>query len=510
MCQESQRHRKGPQLGIVVFLLVLLAALPAQAGRLSAEQAPAAGSDHVEVFEGDMPLLFAVGHGGWEQVGDLKNASHDWVNDVLVQEYFNQILLVRIYQKTGHLPYVVYQQGMRNYVNTNRPVDHPEAYNADNPEAKAAYLEFHNQVDTLVGHLEARYGADMGLLINPHSTDLSYSRHDKPWDRIADIGIIARLSNLGSSSNTMKSLYDRRGTVALQGEDSILYQLFHAQDWPSPSAVWPAAADINSKTLAQTGDDVWHVLPAYVTGWGVDAWVDSYYNGYSTIMYHGTNTWGHHGNWANGLDAFQMEVNYIANSGISLSPSDPRYDPEGPYHQLDVAFTARFMDDLADAILYSLQVNYGWTPGGVYNVVVDNGEAAFSTTGTWQPSVGNGSWGTQSIFTDEVGATARWWPSLAQAGTYQVFIRWTDTGTRSPDVQYRVDYAGGSDTFVVDQGGVQSAKWVSLGQFYFSAGSNGGVTLTCTGTGNSTAADAVLFRLVTQAPVQLYLPAVFR
>jgi hypothetical protein len=294
----------------------------------------------------------------------------------------------------------------------------------------------------------------------------------------------------------MKSLYDRKGEAALRGEDSIPYRWFHAQGWPTPDAVWPEAATSNSKTLAKVGQDVWHVLPAWVAGYDTDNWSTAFFNGSKVILYHGTNTWGHHENWSNGLDAFQLEVNYTKHSGIGLHKTDPGYDSDGPYYQLDVAFTTALMDDFIDAILYSLRVNYNWVPGGVYNVIVDNGGAGFSTTGSWSESIAQGFWDTPSIYSDEAGATATWTPNLVQPGTYEVLIRWTDVGDRVDDARYTVNHADGAQTFVINQGAGQDAKWVSLGQFRFGSGRSGGVVLESTGGGLATAADAVLFRLV--------------
>ena len=103
---------------------------------------------------------------------------------------------------------------------------------------------------------------------------------------------------------------------------------------------------------------------------------------------------------SNGLDAFQLEVNYTKNSGIGLDGATG--------YELDVPFTTRFMDDLIDSLLYSLQANYDWSPGGVYNVIVDNGDAGFDTQGSWSESDGQGFWSTPSLYTDEAGATASW------------------------------------------------------------------------------------------------------
>jgi len=464
---------------------------------------PTAGADYIEVFDGDMPLLFVVGHGGWKVVGEQENGTSS--ADPLLRAYFYQVLTVHIYERTGHLPYIVYQQGNRNYVNTNRSVGNPEAYHPDNAEARAAYFAFHDQVDAVIARMEARYGEDMALLVNPHTTYLSASRCGLPWDRIVEIGIAAPVTGLDQTRNTMKALYDRRGEGALRGKDSVPYQFFHGLDWPTPDAVWPAAATVNSKTLARNGADVWHVLPAWVTDWNTDNWITACFNGGSTIRYHGTNTIGHHSNWSKGLDAFQLEVNYLSESGIGLSPAAPGYDPDGPYYQLDMAFTTPLMDGFIDAILYSLQINYDWTPGDAYNVIVDNGAAGFSTTGVWEGSPDQGFWGTPGIYADAMGATAMWTPNLAQSGIYEVLVRWVGFQDHTDAAQYTVNSVDGSHALTLDQSLVQNdARWISLGTFPFAAGMEGNVSLMWPASEGTLAADAVLFRLISPvaAPMQ--------
>jgi hypothetical protein len=484
-------------LSLIVLTSQLIGLSPVHAQSTADEiMQNADASQYVEVFEGDMPLLFAVGHGGWKQLGSQTNGGY--AADPLLRDYFYSILMVRIYERTGHLPYVVYQQGNRNYVNTNRPVGSSQAYYPSNTEAESAYFEFHNQVDHVIAQMENKYGQDWALMINPHTTDLSASTGDRPWDRIADIGFIASVTQLDSDRNSMRALYNRRGETALRGQDSIPYQLFHGQDWPTSDAVWPAAATSNAKTLAKTGDDVWHVLPSWVSGWDTDNWVTAYFNGSSTISYHGTNTLGHHANWANGLDSFQIEFNYTSNSGIGLSRTDPRYANDGSYYQLDVPFITRLMDDFIDAILYSLRVNYNWTPGGAHNIIVDTDDEGFDSTGVWEESCGQGFWDTPSLYSEKEGATATWTPQLLHSGTYQVFVRWTHAESRSDAALYTVNHRNGSQNFSIDQSGGQDAKWVSLGQFEFNAGASGNVTLESSGAG-SVAADAVLFRLVSSA-----------
>ena len=454
----------------------------------------AQSTTYVESFSGDMPLLVAIDHAGWKMVGSTPVGPS--MSDTLLREYVFRVLLPQIYFKTGHLPYYVCMQGRRDYVNTNRVVDDPEAFGS--PEAESVYLDYHNQLNSFINAIESAWGPDSGLLINMHSTDLPQSLNNGPWDRIAEIGFSVSISYPESPGNTLSALYARQGIAALTGADSVPYLFYHGNQWPDSGAVWPMAAAINSKLLAKIGDDVWHVLPAYVSdGTG---WVNPYYRGEATISYHGTNTIDRYASWPNGLDAMQVEFNVLPESGLRLNSTDPEYDPDATENQLDVNFTWDCMDNFTDAVLESLQRNYNWSPGGSYNVIIDNDTDGFFTTGLWQPSTGLAYWGPQpSIYTSTAGDSATWIPDLKVSGLYEVFIRWTKAGTRTSNALYAVHYSGGDYSQTFDQNGSEDARWISLGEFPFAAGTAGYVTLTA-GDGYPVCADAVFFRLVSGSP----------
>lgn len=447
-------------------------------------------SEFIETFEGDMPLLIPVDHGGWKIVGSVQVGPA--MSDTALREYVFQTLLPQFFWKTGHLPYYISLQGRRDYVNTNRYVGDPEAYGS--PEAEAVYQEYHGLVDSYIGIIETRWGADSGLLLNPHTTNLPQSLNSGPWDRIAEIGISTGVEYLDSPGNTMRALYARKGAAAITGAESVPYMFYHGNRWPDPDAVWPLAATINSKTLARLDLDVWHVLPAFVDdGTG---WVDPYYRGEATIEYHGTNSIDHYITWLNGLDAFQVEFNVLPESGLLLNTTDPEYDPAGPENQIDPNFAWDCADNFTDAVLNCLRVSYDWSPGAVYTVIVDNGTDGCTTTGLWLDSTALGFWGpNSSAYTGTAGDSARWTPDLQVAGTYDVSVRWTRGGTRTSNALYTVRHTGGETSQVIDQNGSFDARWTSLGQFQFAAGESGFVTLTAQD-GYPTCADAVMFRLV--------------
>ncbi|MBD3204318.1 hypothetical protein GF327_08550 [Candidatus Woesearchaeota archaeon] len=316
----------------------------------SACQKPSIGEakNYLEIKQGNIPILLAIGHAGWKKAGNKRNEGY--AADPLLYELVD-ILRTQLSQKTNGLkPYIVYNQANRNYMNPNRPIGHNEAYNSNNQLAENIYFGFHDYVDYMVCKLEEKFGQDMGILINPHTTDLSWDRgHDryhKPWDRICEIGIYANINNLDSKKNTMQSLYQRKGGGAVRGENSIPYYLYHAQNWPNEAAVWPDVNNKNSKTETINGNDVWHVIPAKING----NWETALFNGAQTIIWHSTQTYNRNQRWQYGIDAFQIEMNYRKDSGFGKSGGN-----------LDDTFANMFIDDFTDAILFSLEKNYDWT-----------------------------------------------------------------------------------------------------------------------------------------------------
>jgi hypothetical protein len=81
-------------------------------------------------------------------------------------------------------------------------------------------------------------------------------------------------------------------------------------------------------------------------------------------------------------------------------------------------------------------------------------------------------------------------PNVTGAGNYDVQIWYTSASNRATNVPVTVNYAGGSQTFTVDQtsGG---GKWETLGSFSFNAGTSGSVVISNTGTNGYVVAAAV-------------------
>jgi Tfp pilus tip-associated adhesin PilY1 len=138
------------------------------------------------------------------------------------------------------------------------------------------------------------------------------------------------------------------------------------------------------------------------------------------------------------------------------------------------------------------------------SVIVDNQDAGFTETGSWNESSAGDEYEGSSYYTTGTGATATWTPDLPVAGTYNVYAWWCYWSTRDTNALYTVNHSGGSASMRKNQQQT-TGQWILLGQYYFDAGTSGSVTVTRDGssTQSSTSADAVMFEQVGGATVNV-------
>lgn len=129
-------------------------------------------------------------------------------------------------------------------------------------------------------------------------------------------------------------------------------------------------------------------------------------------------------------------------------------------------------------------------------VIVDDADlSGFSTTGLWTASASTGGYyGSGYLHDGNVGGgcTAVFEPDLPEAGTYEVYGRWTSHSNRASNVAVDIVHQGGTSTLVVNQrtnGGI----WYSLGEYTFDAGTGGRVVIRNDGADGYVIADAVSF-----------------
>lgn len=144
------------------------------------------------------------------------------------------------------------------------------------------------------------------------------------------------------------------------------------------------------------------------------------------------------------------------------------------------------------------------------SLIVDNADSTGVTiTGPWAASTGvAGYYGTNYLFDNgTAGMSVRFTPTLAQAGRYDVYLRWAASANRATNARVDVNFTAGTSILRVDQttnGGV----WVKLGAFDFAAGTTGNVTVRNDGRNGSVIADAVQFVLNDQ-PLPGYTQVTF-
>lgn len=156
----------------------------------------------------------------------------------------------------------------------------------------------------------------------------------------------------------------------------------------------------------------------------------------------------------------------------------------------------------------AVRFEQAFTPAGALEVVVDNSDAGFSTVGTWNTSTNMPDFfGANYRVRASAGSGAnrvRWTPTLPQAGEYAVYYWLPDGYTdRAADAPLTVVYAGGAETYRIDQRAADGGRWILLGTHPFNAGSSGFIELSDQANGTYVVADAVRLTRLGDAPLLL-------
>ena len=125
------------------------------------------------------------------------------------------------------------------------------------------------------------------------------------------------------------------------------------------------------------------------------------------------------------------------------------------------------------------------------DIIIDNGTAGTSFTGSWCVSGVGPPFGANSLYSCGLGGdTYRWTPTMPEAATYDVYMWWTAHALRSAAVPMTVVHAGGTTTKNVNQQ-INGGQWVLHGRYSFNAGTGGYVQLS--DANGQADADAVRF-----------------
>ena len=131
------------------------------------------------------------------------------------------------------------------------------------------------------------------------------------------------------------------------------------------------------------------------------------------------------------------------------------------------------------------------------DIIMDNADATGVTiTGWWGSSSSvAGYYGSNYIHDNNVAKgskSVQFTPTIASAGAYEVYARWTSFSNRATNVPIDITDAIGTDTVTVDQQ-ADGGTWVLLGTYDFDEGTDGNVLIRTTGTNGYVIADAVRF-----------------
>jgi hypothetical protein len=148
--------------------------------------------------------------------------------------------------------------------------------------------------------------------------------------------------------------------------------------------------------------------------------------------------------------------------------------------------------ELAEA----LGIFTGESSGIVMDCERPDSNGQVTTTGSWTSAATTPGYSGSAYLHDgnaDKGSKAiRFQPRIDTAGTYDVYIRWTQHENRATNVPVKIAYAGGAFDTTVNQR-TDGGKWVYLGSFSLNAGAAGSVEISTTGTDGYVIADAVLF-----------------
>ena len=139
-------------------------------------------------------------------------------------------------------------------------------------------------------------------------------------------------------------------------------------------------------------------------------------------------------------------------------------------------------------------------------IIVDNSDASVVLSGVWSNSSSvTGFWGTDYAHDGNEfkgGKSFTYRPNLPEAGSYQVYLRWTTNPNRATNAPVDIIHPAGTNTVLVNQT-LNNGTWVHLLTTNFNAGTNATLRIRNTGTTGFVIADAARWVSTTTSNVTL-------
>jgi len=141
----------------------------------------------------------------------------------------------------------------------------------------------------------------------------------------------------------------------------------------------------------------------------------------------------------------------------------------------------------ADAVKFT----FGQGADTPSTVIIDNGDPATSSTGSWLPSGASEYYGANSLYSRD-GTTYTWTFTPPATGLYTLSMWWTEWPSRTTSAKVSVAHVNGTATAYVNQQ-TNGGRWNKIGEYSYVAGKQYNVIITSSYGSASTCADAVRF-----------------
>lgn len=280
------------------------------------------------------------------------------------------------------------------------------------------------------------------LIGNGHATDIS----DDPMD-----------TKVQAAPPNVMFILDNSGSMDWEFMTSQSNGIFNGKYYPYPNP----------------GDNVYsgYILDS----WNRDLW-KSQWSGYNRIFY---NPHSIYVPWPATATYTMPDANLTApySNPIHTSAGDPSMTLATDYITIGAAATTVIVDDLA---------------------------AVFA--GTWAASAYEPEYNGDSMYTNEVGATATFTPAIPSTDDYKVYVWWNCHTNRDTNAKVTINYDGGSTVKYMTQHAADNnvaepgvcGEWILIGTYRFANGGGGNVVIErhAASTDGSTIADAVKFETV--------------
>jgi len=167
-------------------------------------------NDYIEYIVGDLPLVIAAPHGGYEEPGEVGRRRFGVLGQDRMTQEAARAIADEIFVRVGRRPHLVINRLHRNRLDANREI--VEAAQGD-PFAEQAWIEFNELVDSAKARVVAADG--IGLFVDLHG-------HGHEIQRV-ELGYLLSGDDLGRSNEALDagSFSDRTSIRRLAGSVSI-------------------------------------------------------------------------------------------------------------------------------------------------------------------------------------------------------------------------------------------------------------------------------------------------